>query len=61
MQVVTLPPGFEGVMVYLQMDPLPVTAFEVPLEPTQPEVVVESMVATVYASCIVQDKTSGIT
>ena len=61
MQGVALPLGFKEVMACLQRDPLPVTAFKVPLEPTQPEAMVKPMVATVCASHIVQDEAMGIT
>ena len=47
-------------MACLQGNLLPATAFEVPLGSMQPEVVVEPMVATMCASCIVQDEASGI-
>ena len=60
MQVVALPPGFKEGMACLQRDPSPLTAFEAPLEPMQPEVMVEPTVAMVCARCIVQDKASGI-
>ena len=61
MQEVALPPGFKEVKACLQRDLLPVTAFKVPLEPMQPEAMVEPMVGTVCASCIVQDEARGIT
>ena len=61
MQEVALPQGFKEVMACLQRDLLPVTAFEAPLESTQTEALVKPMLATVCASCIVQDKAAGIT
>ena len=60
-QIVALPPGFKEVTACLQRHLSPATTFEVPLEPTQPEVMVKPMVAMVCASCIVQDETSGVT
>ena len=61
MQEVTPTPGFKEVIACLQRDPLPVTAFEVHLEPMQQEAMVKPTVATMCASCIVQDETMGIT
>ena len=61
MQEVALALGFKEVMAFLQRDPLSVTAFKVPLELMQPEVMVEPTVAMVCASCIVQDEATGIT
>ena len=59
--VVALPPGFKKVMACLQEDPSPVIALEVPLEFTQPEVVIEPAVAMMCASHVVQDEASGVT
>ena len=56
-----LPPGFKEVMACLQREPLPLTASEVPMEPMQPEVIVEPVVAMVCASHTVQDEAMGIT
>ena len=61
MQDVALPVGFKEIMACLQRDLSPATTFEVPLEPTQPETMVKPVVATVCASCIVQDEAMGIT
>ena len=61
MQEFALPLDFKEVTAYLQRDPSSVTAFEAPLEPTQPEVMIEPVVATMCTSCIVQDKASRIT
>ena len=49
------------VMSCLQEDPLPVIALKVPLEFIQPEVVIEPAIATMCASCVVQDEASGVT
>ena len=61
MPEVALPLAFKEVMACLQRDPLPLTASEAPLEPMQPEVIVKPAVATVGASCIVQDDAMRIT
>ena len=61
MQGVALPLGFKEVMVCLQRDSLPATAFKAPLEPVQPEVMVKPKVAIVCTSRIVQDDAMGIT
>ena len=61
MQEVAPPLGIKEVMACLQRDPLPVTTFEVTLEPKQPEAMVEPTVATMCASHIVQDEAMGIT
>ena len=61
MPEVALPLSFKEVTACLQRDMLPSTASDVPLQPMQPEVILESVVATVCASHIVQDKAMGIT
>ena len=48
-------------MACLQRDPLPVVAYEALLDPLQLAAVVEPTVATMSASCIVQDEATGIT
>ena len=53
--------GFERVMACLRGDPLPVTALEVPLGFTQPEVATRPAVATMCASHVIQDEGSGVT
>ena len=53
------PPSFEEVTANLWGDPSPATALEVPLESMQLEVVVKPAVATMCASCAVQDEASG--
>ena len=56
-----LPPGFWGVMTCLWEDPSPADAHEAPLGPLQLAAVMESTVATMSASCIVKDETTGVT
>ena len=60
-QEITLPPGFMGVVACLQRDPLPMTTIKAPMEPTQPEIMVEPVIATMCTSYIVQDETTGVT
>ena len=60
-QWVTPPPGFLGVMAYLQKSPLPEKAHDVPLDPLQIAAVMEPTVLTMSASCIVKDKATGVT
>ena len=59
--MVALPPGFEEVTACLQGDPSPTVTLEVPLECMQPEAFVKPAVATMCASCVVQDKVSRVT
>ena len=61
MPEVALPPGFKEVTACLQRTQSPLTASEVPLEPIQPEAIIEPAVATVCASHIVQDEGTGVT
>ena len=61
MQVTASPQGFKEVMAWLQGDPSPVTAFELHLESMQLKAVVKPMIATMCASCIVQDEASRVT
>ena len=60
-QKVALPSGFKEVMACLRRDPLHATALKVPLEPLQLEPPIETAIATMCASCIVQDEAMGIT
>ena len=60
-QKVALPPGFKEVMACLQRHPWPEIALEAPLEPLQLEIPIELAIATMCASCIVQDEAMGIT
>ena len=60
-QEIAPPPGFMGVVACLQMDPLPTAAIEAPMEPMQPEIKAEPVVATMCTSCIIQDETMGVT
>ena len=56
-----LPPGFKEVMACLRRDPSPTTALEAPMEPLQLEMPIKPAIATMCASCIVQDEATGIT
>ena len=48
-------------MACLQKNPSPEKACEVPLDPLQIAAVMEPTVATMSASCIVKDETTGMT
>ena len=45
----------------LWRDPLPMATIKAPMEPVQLEILVESAVATMCTSCIIQDETMGVT
>ena len=54
-------PGFMGVVACLWRDPLPMAVIKAPMEPMQPEILEEPVIATMCTSCIVQDETMGVT
>ena len=60
-QQVMPPPGFQGVMTCLWVDPLPMDAPEAPPDPLQLAAVMEPTVVTMSTSCIVKDEATGVT
>ena len=59
--MVALPLGFERVTTCLWGDLLPAATIEVPSDLLWPEAAVEPAVATMCASCVIQDEASGVT
>ena len=60
-QVITLLPGFIGVVACLWRDPSLTATFEAPMGPMQPEILAEPAIATMCANHIVQDEIMGAT
>ena len=60
-QEIAWPSGFMGVVVCLWRDPSPTATIEAPMEPMQPEIMMEPAVATMCTSHIIQDETTGVT
>ena len=56
-----LPPGFMGVTVCLQKDPLPEEVYKVPQDPLRVAALLTPTVATMSTSCNVRDQAMGVT